>query len=43
MAQPASFDFQLCYRPETTNQNADALSQMPTEVNISLVEAKPLP
>ena len=36
-AQLANFNFELCYRPGSTNQNADALSRLPTDVHSHVV------
>ncbi|KAG5267095.1 hypothetical protein AALO_G00239850 [Alosa alosa] len=43
MAQLANYTFELCYRPGSSHQNADALSRVPVEVNSHLVEAQVLP
>ena len=39
-AQLANFNFELCYRPGSTNQNADTLSRLPTDVNSNVVGAE---
>lgn len=39
-AQLANFNFQLCYRPGSVNQNADALSRLPVEACSQLVDAE---
>lgn len=41
VAQLASFNFQLCYRPGSSNQNADALSRLPADAGGQVVEAGP--
>ena len=39
-AQLANFNFELCYRPGSTNQNADALSRLPTDVHSHVVGSR---
>ena len=42
-AQLANFNFDISYRPGSSNQNADALSRVPVEVGSHLVNAQALP